>query len=123
MKFKRIRFVYKKSSQTIAKKEQGLSSSGDINPRQEYNKTLALQDIISKDTDFVNHKFSDRQTDSFSNRSLLAGALETAVQNDIEKQKLEQYKEKIDRINSEEQKLHIRAGLVGLAEKSRGDDL
>ena len=56
------RFVYKKSSQTIAKKEQGLSSSGDINPRQEYNKTLALQDIISKDTDFVNHKFSDRDS-------------------------------------------------------------
>lgn len=25
------------------KKEQGLSSSGDVNPHQEYNKTLALQ--------------------------------------------------------------------------------
>ena len=98
------------------KKEQGLSSSGDIHPRQEYNKTLTLQNIISQDTDFVNHKFSDRQTDSFSNRSLLAGALETAVQNDIERTKLEQYKQKIDLINSEEQKLRdLRAQIKKLS--------
>lgn len=51
-------------------------------------------------------KYSDRNPDSFSNRSLLANALETAVQNDIEREKLKQYKEKIDLINSEEQKLH-----------------
>lgn len=51
-------------------------------------------------------KYQDRGTDSYSNRSLLAGALETAAQNDIEKEKLKQYKAKIDLINSEEQKLH-----------------
>jgi hypothetical protein len=50
--------------------------------------------------------YQDRNPDSYSNRSLLAGALETAVQNDIERDKLRQYKEKIDLINSEEQKLH-----------------
>ena len=46
------------------------------------------------------------ESDKFSNRSLLAGALETAVQNDIEREKLRQYKQKIDLINSEEKKLH-----------------
>ena len=50
--------------------------------------------------------YQDRNPDSFSNRSLLANALETAAQNDIEREKLKQYKEKIDLINSEEQKLH-----------------
>ena len=51
-------------------------------------------------------KFSDRDTDSLSNRSLLANALESTAQSEIEKNKLKQYKEKIDLINSEEQKLH-----------------
>ena len=49
--------------------------------------------------------YSDRSTDSFSNRSLLANALESAAQNDIERRKLEEYKSKISLINSEEQKL------------------
>lgn len=53
----------------------------------------------------VSIKYQDRNPDSYSNRSLLAGALETAVQNDIEREKLRQYKQKIDLINSEEQKL------------------
>lgn len=51
-------------------------------------------------------KYSDRDPDSVSNRSLLANALESAAQNDIEKNKLAQYKEKIELINSEEKKLH-----------------
>ena len=41
-----------------------------------------------------------------TNRYILANALETAAQNDIEREKLKQYKQKIDLINSEEQKLH-----------------
>lgn len=49
--------------------------------------------------------YQDRNPDSYSNRSLLANALETAAQNDIERQKLSLYKQKIDLINSEEQKL------------------
>ena len=40
-----------------------------------------------------------------SNRSLLANALESAAQNDIERNKLAQYKEKISLIESEERKL------------------
>lgn len=63
-------------------------------------------------------KYQDRGTDSYSNRSLLAGALETAAQNDIEREKLRQYKEKIDLINSEEQKLHdLRAQIKELSFK------
>ena len=50
-------------------------------------------------------RYQDRNPDSYSNRSLLAGALETTTQNDIEREKLQQYKAKIDLINSEEQKL------------------
>ena len=40
-----------------------------------------------------------------SNRTILANALETTAQNDIEKNKLSQYKEKIALIESEEEKL------------------
>ena len=49
--------------------------------------------------------YSDRDTESVSNRSLLANALEGATKNDIEKQKIQEYKGKIDLINAEEQKL------------------
>ena len=50
--------------------------------------------------------YQDRDTDSVSNRSLLANALEGVAQNDIERDKIQEYKGKIDLINSEERKLH-----------------
>ena len=50
-------------------------------------------------------KYSDRDADSVSNRSLLANAFEGVAQNDIEKQKIQEYKGKISLINAEEQKL------------------
>ena len=46
-----------------------------------------------------------RDPDSVSNRTLLANALESVAQNDIEKTKLTQYKEKIALIESEQKKL------------------
>ena len=49
---------------------------------------------------------SDRDDSSVSTRSLLANALEGAAQNDIEKNKLAQYKEKIALIEAEQNKLH-----------------
>jgi hypothetical protein len=49
--------------------------------------------------------YSERDPNATSNRSLLANALENATTNDIEKNKLKQYKEKIDFINAEERKL------------------
>jgi hypothetical protein len=48
--------------------------------------------------------FSDRDT-STSNRTILANALEGTAQNDIEKNKLAEYKQKISLIESEEQRL------------------
>ena len=50
-------------------------------------------------------KYSDRDTDSVSNRSLLANALESVAKNDIERKRLQEYKEKIGLINAEEKKL------------------
>ena len=60
--------------------------------------------------------YQDRDTASVSNRSLLANALETTAQNDIEKNKLAQYKEKISLIESEQAKLsEIRAKIKELS--------
>ena len=59
-----------------------------------------------QDSRYINY----RDSDSFSTRSLLAGALESVAENDIEKSKLKQYKEKIALIESEQKKLsEIRA--------------
>lgn len=49
--------------------------------------------------------YSDRDTESVSNRSLLANAFEGVAQNDIERNKIRDYKNKIDLINAEERKL------------------
>ena len=49
--------------------------------------------------------YQDRDTESVSNRSLLANAFEGLAQNDIERNKIQEYKGKIDLINSEERKL------------------
>ena len=65
---------------------------------------------ISQKTKIVNSKFSDRDPNAVSNRTLLANALESVAQNDIEKNKLAQYKKKIALIESEQKKLaEIRA--------------
>ena len=50
-------------------------------------------------------RYSDRDTESVSNRSLLANAFESVAQNDIERNKIQEYKEKISHINAEERKL------------------
>ena len=60
---------------------------------------------ISQDSESVKSKFSDRNPDSVSNRSLLANALESVAQNDIERNKLNEYKSKIALIESEQAKL------------------
>ena len=49
--------------------------------------------------------YSERTDDSVSNRSLLANALESVAQNEIEKNKLKEYKSKIDIIDAEQRKL------------------
>ena len=50
-------------------------------------------------------QYSDRNTESVSNRSLLANALESVAKNDMERKKIQEYKEKIGLINAEERKL------------------
>lgn len=50
--------------------------------------------------EFGNQNFSDRNATPTSNRSLLANALETAVQSDEERQKLQDYRAKIDQIEA-----------------------
>ena len=61
-------------------------------------------------------RYSERDTESVSNRSLLANALESAAQNDIERQRLEEYRGKIDMLNAEEQKLsELRAEIKELS--------
>ena len=52
-------------------------------------------------------KHSDRTSDdvSFTTRSLLADALESTAQNEAEKEKLAEYKGRIDMLNAEEKKL------------------
>ena len=50
-------------------------------------------------------RFQDRDSDSVSNRTLLANAFEGLAQNDIERNKIQEYKSKISLIEAEEKKL------------------
>ena len=71
------------------------------------------------------YRYSDRSTDSFSNRTLLANALESVAQNDIERNKLAEYKSKIALIESEQAKLaEIRAKIkeLSFAKRENRDD-
>ena len=53
---------------------------------------------------------------SLNTRQLLANALESVAQNDIERDKIKQYKEKIDLVNAQEQKLReLRAEIKDLS--------
>ena len=51
-------------------------------------------------------RYQDRAEESVSNRSLLANAFEGLAQNDIEKNKIQEYRSKVDLINEEERKLN-----------------
>lgn len=67
-----------------------------VNPNSETGSSLNGNDGIL---------LQDRRNGGLSNRTLLANALETAAQNDIERKRLAEYKESIELINGEEQKL------------------
>jgi predicted nucleotidyltransferase len=92
-----------------------IKASPSLNPNKgTLNRMLnAFDNSISQDSDSVNREFSDtdemhsdRGTNTISNRSLLANALEGVAQNDIEQAKLAQYKAKIALIESEHKKLN-----------------
>ena len=102
---------------------QLLAELEKVGVKIDYEGSPGYQYRQSKKADGGDTKLSDRNPNSFSNRSLLAGALETAAQNDIEREKLKQYKEKIDLINSEEQKLsELRAQIKELSFKKGARD-
>ena len=92
------------------------SVGGDTVHSRVYEKYASSAQILSDIRNYFNgarqsdlmrfrSEFSDRDTDSVSNRTLLANALESVAQNDIEKTKLTQYKEKIALIEAEQKKL------------------
>ena len=76
---------------------------------------------IPQNPQFVNTQdedisYQERDSDNVSNRTLLANALESAVQNDVERNKLKEYKGKIALIEAEQQKLSdIRAKIKELS--------
>lgn len=65
----------------------------------------AVSDALERILEMDGVRYSDRDTDSVSNRSLLANAFEGVAQNDIERNKIQEYKGRISLIESEEQKL------------------
>lgn len=91
------------------KKSQDLSLRLGIQFPNELT-SLRSNTIIRKSVAFVNKnekKTSDRDSDGigFSNRSLLANALESVAQNDVEKETLAKYKSKIAEMEAQEAKL------------------
>ena len=100
---------------------------GDTVYSKEYGKTATSRQILSDIRNYFNGArqsdlmrfhtmYSDRSTDSFSNRSLLANALESVAQNDVERNKLNEYKSKISLIESEQAKLaEVRAKIKELS--------
>ena len=64
--------------------------------------------------------YSDRSDSDISNRELLANSLESAAANDIERNKLALYKQKIALINAEEQKLHELKAEIGELSFAKG---
>ena len=93
------------------------SVGGDTVYSKEYGKYASSRQILSDIRNYFNGArqsdlmqfhtmYSDRQTDSFSNRSLLAGALETAVQNDKDRTLLENYKSNLQKINERQANLN-----------------
>ncbi len=96
--------IKKGASQLIDK------TNPDATPKN--GSVVAPNKSISQESDSVNRKFSERDPDAVSNRTLLVNALESTVTNDIEKGKLAQYKAKIELMNAEEAKLRDIRGQI-----------
>ena len=96
----RIQMSIDSMEKTVATLEQELSTSLDV---WSMDITDSMKESVLYEGQVL---YSERDADSVSTRSLLANALEGAAQNDIEKNKLAQYKEKIALIEAEQTKLH-----------------
>lgn len=82
------------------KKEEGAGKSAP----QPLNISYSNSGVMSSGNS--NSLNQERDTGGMSKRNLLANALETAAQNDIEKRRLAEYKSKISMLDAEEAKLH-----------------
>ncbi len=67
--------------------------------------TQSAATVNSLDKNNSGNWHSDRDTESVSNRSLLAGALESVVKNDDERSRLTEYKKNIERMDAEQARL------------------
>jgi hypothetical protein len=87
-----------------------------------YDEDASTSDIVYDIKDYYERGripqrvYSERDPDAISSREVLANALEGAVQNDIEAEKLAEYKSKIAKFDAEEQKLRqLRAEIKELS--------
>lgn len=75
-----------------------------------------FEDIISHPDEFVNSnskKYSERDTDAITEREVLAEALESAAQNDIERARLKEYKAEIGKYEGLQEELRgVRAEIT-----------
>ncbi len=95
---------------TFEYKKEAVPQPIDKETLSDREATASSKDIISQDSDSVNtpdenNPHSDRDPEAVSNREILAGALESVAANDIEKNKLSQYKAKIEAMDEEQKKL------------------
>ncbi len=100
--------VFSNSETDVASRLNELKKEGydcfvfDYKPGDNYMVAVFNKEQIIEDKPT---RFSDRDYSAVSNRSLLADALESAAQNDIEKSKLSEYKAKIEEMDKQSQKL------------------
>lgn len=81
-------------------KESAQAKSADTITRDDNDNIIPISERFNAENNDIRY-----QKKTTTNRTLLANALESAAQNDIEKNKLAEYKSKIDLIESEQAKL------------------
>jgi len=81
------------------------SEKSDTNSQKQQDRSRGIVENQDGNEKSDQIKRSDRDYSAVSNRSLLATALESAAQNDIEKSKLNEYKSKIEEMDKQSQKL------------------
>lgn len=84
--------------------EPGSNSDGDRGQSGGDSQSNRIR-LSNREGNTAMELFSDRDAESISNRSLLANAFEDLVQNDLEKKRLREYKDAIDKLNAEELQL------------------
>ena len=97
---------------------EGTSPASIVDSIRKFFRTnaSAQSDLMRFHTASDDMYFSDRDSSSLDNRTILANAMETAAQNDVEKKYVDDYRKNIDKLNAEEQKLgELRAEIKKLS--------